>query len=88
MPSHWEGAATPNVEGYAMHGEGSKTKRGRAFSSIRRHIGARPYLGKVFVVARGVRARSRESTRVRCRCEKSVRVCVSGRRYMGGEARQ
>ena len=54
-----EGSATPNMKGYSMHSEGSETKSRRALSSDGHLVRAGLWLGRAFVVARGVRAWSR-----------------------------
>ena len=88
MSGHREGPAASNVEGDSMHGEGSEAESRGALSGDGRLFRARLWVGRAVVIARGVRAWSMRGTRRRRRCEKSVRVRVACRWYMGGEPRQ
>ena len=87
VSGHWEGAPTSHMEGYAMHGEGSQTKRGRALSSGRGLVEASLWLRNVFVIVRRIRAGLRENAGPRRRREKPMCVRVACCRYVGGEAR-
>ena len=88
MSGHREGPAASNVEGDSMHGEGSEAESRGALSGDGRLFRAGLWVGRAVVVARGAGAWSMRGTRGRRLCEKSVRVRVTCRWHMGGEARQ